>query len=64
MMTKNNGHSEKLENGTCRKLSALSSNPYSFLIRLTSYFEALELKDNYNNFRSVWFHFQCKVILI
>ena len=29
MITKNDGHSEKLENGTWRKLIALSSSEYS-----------------------------------
>ena len=46
MTTKNNGHSEKLENGTCRKLSALLSILHSFLFILTGYFEAFELKEN------------------
>ena len=46
MTAKNNGHSEKLENGTCRKLSALLSILYSFLFILTGYFEAFELKEN------------------
>ena len=55
MMTKNNGDSKKIEDGTCRSLSALSSSPYSFVIRLTSCFEAFGLKDNCNNLGSIWF---------
>ena len=46
MITKNNGHSEKLENGTCRKLSTLLSILYSLLFILTGYFEVFELKEN------------------
>ena len=34
-----------------------------FLIRLASYFEAFELKDNCISFKSVCFHFQSEVIL-
>ena len=64
MITENNGHSEKLENWTSKKLSALSLIPFYLLIRLTSYFEAFELKDNCNSFGSIWFLFQNEVILI
>ena len=64
MIIKNNGHNENLENRTYRKLSILSSNLYSFSIRLTGYFEAFELKDTYNNFGSICFHFQSEVISI
>ena len=35
MIKENNGHSEKLENWTSKKLSGLSLKPYYFLIILT-----------------------------
>ena len=62
MIIKNHGLNKNLENRTYRKLSVLSSSLYSFLIRMTGYFEAFELQDTYNNFGSICFHFQSEVI--
>ena len=45
MITKNNGHSEKVENGIV-ETKCLIIKPVLCLTRLSSYFEAFELKEN------------------